>query len=389
MRILAIETSCDETAIAVLDATGSKKNPVFRPLANVVSSQIAIHKKFGGVVPNLAKREHQRNLAHVLLRALEEARLQKSKLQNPKSKQISKSQITKIEEIFSHEPELLKNFKSKILRLPAPDIDAIAVTYGPGLAPALWTGVNFAKALSLIWNKPLIPVNHLAGHIYVNMVRGKNISFPALALIVSGGHTELVLMNTHNSYQVIGETRDDAAGEAFDKVARLLKLGYPGGPEISKRAELGDKTKIPFPFPMINSDDFDFSFSGLKTAVLYKLREIKPTKTVVNDISASFQESVANVLVKKTIRAAKKYKATTIILGGGVAANKKLREYLSMETERGLPNTALLLPEIKETTDNALMIAAAAFFAQKKLGPARALSLSADPGLRLSASPSR
>lgn len=383
MRILAIETSCDETAIAVLDVTGSKKSPVFQPLANIVSSQVAIHKKFGGVVPNLAKREHQRNLAPVLLRALDEARLRKPKSQSAKSKQISKSQIAKIEEIFSHEPELLKNFKNKILNLPTPDIDTIAVTHGPGLAPALWTGVNFAKALSVIWKKPLIPVNHLAGHIYVNMIRGKIISFPALALIVSGGHTELVLMKKHNNYQIVGETRDDAAGEAFDKVARLLKLGYPGGPEISKRAKSGNASKIPFPFPMINSNDFDFSFSGLKTAVLYKLREIKLTQEAINNISASFQESVVNVLVKKTIRAAKKYKVKTIILGGGVAANKNLREFLSKETARELPRTALLLPEIKETTDNALMIAAAAYFLSKKIGPERARSLSADPGLRL------
>lgn len=375
MRILAIETSCDETGIALLEANGTKQSPRFRVLANVVSSQIKVHRPFGGVVPNLAKREHQKNLIPALVRALRDAGLLRSG-------RTSKGKDQKLNEIFDHEPELLQYFQKEIPNIAPPKIDAIAVTYGPGLAPALWTGVNFAKALALIWKKPLIPVNHLAGHIYVNLLKGEKISFPALALIVSGGHTELVLMKGHNRYQIIGETRDDAAGEAFDKVAKLMELGYPGGPIISRLAESGDESRIPFPSPMIGSRDFDFSFSGLKTAVLYKLHGTRPTEKTKQDVSASFQKAVVDVLVAKTLRAAREYNARTVILGGGVAANKLLREELT-KAVKNLSGIQLLLPSIAETTDNALMIAVASYFENKKIRPAGALSLRADPGLRL------
>lgn len=373
MRILAIETSCDETAIAILDASGTRARPVFRVRANVVSSQVALHRKYGGVVPNLAKREHQKNLVPVLLAALRQAGLYK------KNRTLI-NRTAEVEMIFSHEPDLAKNFLKALPHIAKPRIDAIAVTYGPGLAPALWTGVNFARALSLIWNIPIIPVNHLAGHIYINVLRGARISFPALALIVSGGHTELVIMRSHDRYRIIGETRDDAVGEAFDKVAKLMGLGYPGGPIISKLAERGNAEAYPFPSPMLNSSDFDFSYSGLKTSVLYALREIPlvDAKTK-NDISASFQEAAIRVLVAKTIRAAKQFGVRTLAVGGGVAANKKLRSYLE-DAAQELPSLNLLLPEIAETTDNALMIAAAAFF-KKKMAAWR--HLRAAPDLRL------
>src|SRR3989338_1659479 len=393
MRILAIETSCDETGIAILDASGTLARPKFRVLSNIAASQIAVHKRFGGVVPNLAKREHQRNLVSVLIKALKEARLRNSNFQLPRlrpgfSGQAISKKLKTLQEIFSHEPELLKNFMRVIPKITPPTIDAIAVTYGPGLAPALWTGVNFARALSLIWKKPLIPVNHLAGHIYVNLIRGKLIHFPALALIVSGGHTELVLMKKLNKYKIIGETQDDAAGEAFDKMAKMLKLGFPRGPAISALADNFKNQKIKnknsLPRPMLNSKNYDFSFSGLKTAVLYYLRDnprAGKSQKGRAAIAREFQNAVVETLVAKTIRAAKGYKVKTIILGGGVAANKKLRRDLAAKIAADLPKVNLLLPEVPETTDNALMIGAAAFFARQKKTVWR--HLHADPGLRL------
>ena len=386
MKILGIETSCDETAIAVLEVSGAMQNPKFRALSNIVASQIAVHRKFGGIVPNLAKREHQKNLVPILITALKTANLIYP-ITVSIGRPIDTVMNLRLEKIFSHEPELLKHFLKKAPKIVPPKIDAIAVTIGPGLAPALWTGVNLAKALALIWEKPIIPVNHLEGHIYINAIRGQKITFPALALIVSGGHTELVLMKRHGNYKVVGETRDDAAGECFDKVARLLGLGYPGGPAV---AALADRIKnyesgiqVRFPRPMMGSTDFDFSFSGLKTAVLYFLRDHKNlSMRTKSAIAKEFQEAVVEVLVAKTIRAAKEYKVKTLILGGGVAANKKLRRDLSAAATSNLPKTKLMLPEISETTDNALMIAAAAFFAGKKKSAGRA-HLRADPGARL------
>ncbi|MBI3627536.1 MAG: tRNA (adenosine(37)-N6)-threonylcarbamoyltransferase complex transferase subunit TsaD [Candidatus Sungbacteria bacterium] len=403
MRILAIETSCDETAIAVLEADGRINAPKFKPLANVVSSQIAIHAKFGGVVPNLAKREHEKNLVPVLKTALKEARLYRSSANN-ESKTNKRIRIfannSILADCFSHEPELFRQFKKEIPKIEKPAIDVIAVTYGPGLAPALWTGVNFAKGLARVWQVPLVSVNHLAGHIYVNLLHQKKIDFPALALIVSGGHTELVLMKKHGAYQIIGETRDDAAGEAFDKVAKLLGLTYPGGPQISRLAEKfrikNKEPRIRLPRPMIDSPNFDFSFSGLKTAVLYKLRELTTTNTefktnkririfegdsLFADIAHEFQNAVVEVLVKKTIAAARKYGVKTFILGGGVAANKKLRKDLAESFSRALPTVKVFLPHPKETTDNGLMIAVAAYYQRNK--KAARSDLRAEPALRL------
>jgi len=333
MKILAIETSCDETAVSILEIKRSVRHPVFNILSNIVASQVKIHAPWGGVVPNLAKREHQKNLPIIFKKVLKEAKLSANK----------------------------------------PKVDLIAVTSGPGLEPALWVGINFAQELAKKYNKPLMAINHLEGHIIsVLLAKQKKILFPALALVVSGGHTELVLINPPAGggwkYKVIGQTLDDAAGEAFDKVARLLGLGYPGGPVIAKEAAKfsGNEKKITLPRPMINSKDYNFSFSGLKTAVLYKIRDLREmTPNLKIEMAAEFQQTVIDVLIKKTMRAAKEYKAKTIILGGGVAANKELREQLSQKIanisgSKYLLN--LLMPEMKFTGDNAAMIALAAYF---------------------------
>lgn len=360
-RILAIETSCDETAIAILEARAEKIGVRFSILADKISSQVAIHAPFGGVVPNLAKREHQKNLVPLLLLALKESGLFK------KSPLSLRPTTYALQPILEREPDLLKRFEKELPKIEKPQIDAVAVTYGPGLEPALWVGINFARALSKLWDLPLIPVNHLEGHICSAFMRpsafhvplSKHI-FPLLTLIVSGGHTELVLTKNHLSHKILGETKDDAAGEAFDKVAKMLGLPYPGGPEISKHALKGNDKAYEFPRPMLSSPDLNFSFSGLKTSVLYKLQDIpKRNAKIVNDISASFQEAAVDVLVKKTERAFKKFHPKTVALGGGVAANDLLRERL----KKTFPN--VLLPEKAFTGDNAAMIGVAAYFLSK------------------------
>ena len=324
MKILAIETSCDETAIAILEIRGGK----FEVRSNVVLSQIKIHKKFGGVVPNLAMREHRKNLPIVLKRALKE--------------------ITPLILLT------LRGRKKEIL------IDAVAVTCGPGLEPALWEGINFAKDLAKKWKKPLVSVNHLEGHIYASWLESEPPKFPLLALIVSGGHTELVLMKKHFNYKILGETRDDAAGEAFDKVARMLKLGYPGGPEIAKLAEKGKPKSINFPRPMINSGDLDFSFSGLKTAVLYYLRDNPRADKA--EAAYEFQQAVVDVLAKKTADALRKYKVKSLVVGGGVAANNALRRVLNILIKKSFPKISLHISPLWLCGDNAAMIAAAGYY---------------------------
>ena len=389
MKILAIETSCDETAIAIVEAKGGVKIPSFHILSNIVASQVKLHAKFGGVVPNLAKREHQRNLVPVLLQALEVAGLTNNKL--PASQAKRGEHITSLHSILERESELFAHSEKHILNLKPPAIDAIAVTVGPGLAPALWVGVNFAKALAFLWRKPIIPVNHMEGHIasvllreerrnlkQIKKLENKNFKFPAMALLVSGGHTELVFMKNWGDKKIIGETLDDAAGEAFDKVARLLGLSYPGGPAISAEAKKGTKMtdkklKIILPRPMIHTKDYNFSFSGLKTAALYLIEKLKKEKVSVVKmrpiIAKEFQNAVVDVLAAKTIRAAKAYKVKTVILGGGVAANTLLRERLGDEIKNNFPAPRYLLPDMAFTGDNAAMIAAAAYlFGKKKIG---------------------
>ncbi|MDL4841951.1 tRNA (adenosine(37)-N6)-threonylcarbamoyltransferase complex transferase subunit TsaD [Aquibacillus rhizosphaerae] len=329
--ILGIETSCDETAVAIV------KNGT-EIISNVVASQIESHKRFGGVVPEIASRHHVEQMTIVL------------------------------EEAFT---------KAK---MTIDDIDAVAVTEGPGLVGALLIGVNTAKALAFANSKPLIGVHHIAGHIYANQLE-KEFSFPLLALVVSGGHTELILMKDHGSFEIIGETRDDAAGEAYDKVARTLQLPYPGGPFIDKLAQEGKET-IDFPRAWLEQDSYDFSFSGLKSAVINKLHNAEQRNEVLEkeDIAASFQASVIDVLVTKTLKAAIAYDVKQVIVAGGVAANKGLRKEL--EAKFVASPIELLIPPLYLCTDNAAMIAAAGTVAYNQ-GHRAAWDLNANPSLSL------
>jgi N6-L-threonylcarbamoyladenine synthase len=327
MRILGIETSCDETAVALLEGA----NGHVREIESLVASQIKIHALTGGVVPEVAAREH-------------------------------------VSVIIPLIKTLLGNFKTK------PRIDVIAATGGPGLFSSLMVGLETAKTLSYAWDIPLVRVNHIEGHLYSSLINEKKeLKFPALGLIVSGGHTELLLVRGHGKYKLIGRTRDDAAGECFDKTAQMLGLGYPGGPAIAKAAENGDPRSFKLPRPMLNENNFEFSFAGLKTAVLYSTRDSRfkisaqggsapGRQDSRDDMAASLQAAIVEVLAEKTLRAAKKYKVKTIIVGGGVVANESLRTMLMARVSEDLPKVSLRLPQRKYTTDNAVMIAAAGYF---------------------------
>ncbi|SMB89723.1 O-sialoglycoprotein endopeptidase [Desulfonispora thiosulfatigenes DSM 11270] len=330
--ILAIETSCDETAVAII------KNGK-EVLANVVSTQIPTHQKFGGVVPEVASRKHLEMMNIVVSEALNKANL---------------------------------NFD---------DLTHIAVTYGPGLVGALLVGVSCAKALAFASDKPLIGVNHIEGHVYANFLVHKEINLPVICLIVSGGHTNIVKIVEHGKYEFIGQTRDDAAGEAFDKVARSLGLAYPGGPEIQKRAELGCKDAIDFPRSWLEAGSYDFSFSGLKSAVLNYLNQCKMKDIEINteNVAASFQSAVIEVLITKTINAALESEIDTILLAGGVSANSALREEMTLKAkEKGIK---VLYPQIEFCTDNAAMIGAAAHYKAIRKEYAD-LDLNANPNLK-------
>src|SRR6056297_1973892 len=311
IKILAIETSCDETAAAVV------KNGR-EVLSNVISSQIEIHQLYGGVVPEIASRKHIENINIIIDRALKESGM-----------------------TFN-------------------DIDAIAVTYGPGLVGALLVGINSAKGLAFSLKKPLIGVNHIEGHISANYISHKDLKPPFISLIVSGGHTHLVIVEDYGKYKILGRTRDDAAGEAFDKIARSMNLGYPGGPIIDKISKEGNKKAIDFPRAYLEEESFDFSFSGLKSAVLNYINNSNQKNQPVNipDLAASFQEAIVEVLVKKTLKAAEKYKINEIVLAGGVASNTRLRE-LFLEK---LDNKKLFYPDKELCMDNAAMIGSAAYY---------------------------
>lgn len=379
MRILAIETSCDETAAAIVE----KHDAGVSVRASVVSSQIDLHAKYGGVVPNLAAREHTRNIVPVLEETLTQANLSPS------------------------------------------DIDLIAVTQGPGLIPALLVGTTAAKTLSYIWQKPLIGIHHIEGHIYANFISNnqspksktqinsnEQISnfkkilkskifnqksderFPLVALVVSGGHTQLMLMRDHFQYEILGETQDDAVGECFDKVARMLGLPYPGGPVVAKRADSfrehkssivipeksgiqvpqnpldprvkpEDDALVQFPRPMLESENYNFSFSGLKTSVLYFLKkneEKMKDEKFIDEICYEFQEAAVDVLVEKSKRAIMEFLPKTFVIAGGVSANKELRNRLRTLIEENFPDTTFAMPEFEYSLDNAVMIGAAAAF---------------------------
>jgi N6-L-threonylcarbamoyladenine synthase len=358
MKILSIETSCDDTSIAIIKGS-NKKSPRFEVLSNIISSQIDIHKEWGGVVPMIAKREHQKNLLPILKRALKKANLLEKSV---KGIEINDKILDKILEREQEHKEVLKAF---LKRYKKPKVDAIAITIGPGLEPCLWAGVNFVKALSQAWDIKIIPVNHIEGHIYSSIIKNKEkISFPAIALIVSGGHTQIILVKELGKYKIIGETRDDAAGECFDKISRILGLGYPGGPIISKEADLCKSSlNIKLPRPMISQKNYDFSFSGLKTAVLYLSKSIsnnkKLTKTQVRAIAKESQQSIIDVLIKKTKQAIRKYDAESFILGGGVSANKELKKQFKKVLKEYQIN--IFFPNKNLSTDNAVMIGAAAY----------------------------
>jgi N6-L-threonylcarbamoyladenine synthase len=369
MRILAIETSCDETAISIIEGGGSIKAPKFKVLAHLISSQVELHAQWGGVVPSLAKREHSRNLIPLLKQVLGESKLVK-KINGPAKKtHLTIGAAGELEKILEREQDLLEQFLEFIPLIDPPKLDAIAVTRGPGLEPALWVGINLARALNLVWNIPIVPVNHLEGHLASVLIDTKtSIKFPLLGLIVSGGHTELVLAKDWLKYKLIGATRDDAAGEAFDKVARILGLPYPGGPAIGQLAIHGSlEPDYHLPRPMINSNDFDFSFSGLKTAVLYLVKKLGALSQIQRaDIARQFQQAVIDTLITKTMTAITKYKPKTLVIGGGVIANEELRRQFNLAITKLHPETTLLIPELKLTTDNATMIAVAAYLRLKQ-----------------------
>ncbi|MBI3337629.1 MAG: tRNA (adenosine(37)-N6)-threonylcarbamoyltransferase complex transferase subunit TsaD [Candidatus Staskawiczbacteria bacterium] len=398
MKILAIETSCDDTGISIVKTPKNKRGR-FKVLSNIVSSQIEVHKKYGGVYPAMAKREHQNNLIPTFKKALKKAELlkisKKSRLFRSnrsnrgspiESGQISGSKNNTLKEILNKERNLYENLKKFLEKYEKPDIDLIAVTQGPGLEPCLWVGVNFARALSFFWDIKIVPVNHIESHILVNYLKNNDIKFPAVCLIVSGGHTQLILMKGIGKYQILGETRDDAAGECFDKTAKILGLGYPGGPVISQLAKNDRKEQlsIKLPRPMINTKDYDFSFSGLKTAVLYhhKKQSVKTQKSkeYIAQMCAEIQQAIIDVLIKKTMKAVKDYNAKipttesprihdkigTIILGGGVSANQELRRQFVEKIQKEIPNTKYLIPNTALSTDNALMIAITGYFYKAK-----------------------
>ncbi len=324
---LGIETSCDETSVAVL-------RDEREILSNIVYSQAHLHEKYGGVVPEVASRNHIKKLPFVVKEALDQAGID-----------------------FS-------------------DISLVGATYGPGLVGPLLVGLSYAKAVAYALKKPFVGVNHLEGHIFAHYLENPDAPPPFLALIVSGGHTILAEVRAYGEYEVLGETRDDAAGEAFDKVGKLLGLGYPAGAALDKLARQGNPKAIALPRPMLDSDSFEFSFAGLKTAIVYYLRDHPEADRA--DVAASFQEAVVDVLVEKTVRAARELHVKRIIVVGGVAANSRLRERFLAQK-----NFEVFFPAMELCTDNAAMIAACAAFRHRALGQSDALDLAPQPGLAL------
>jgi len=367
LTILAVDTSCDDTCIAILEIRSLK----LEILSNIVSSQVKLHARYGGVYPTLAKREHQKNLVPILKTALKETNLLK--------KEEKRIRIGKLKEVLKKENYLFKKLTVFLNQYQKPKIDLITVTIGPGLEPCLWVGVNFAKALSYFWNLPIILINHIEAHLLANWlppirfdpqlpIANHQLLFPAVCLVVSGGHTQLILMKDFGKYKILGETRDDAAGECLDKVARILGLGYPGGPVIEEEAAQLPITNyqlpIELPRPMINQKNFDFSFSGLKTAVLYdfknRLLRVRQSRKYIRAMAAEVQQAIVDVLINKTFRAAKEFNTKTIIIGGGVAANEKLRKQFKVQSLKSKVN--FLVPPKEFCTDNAAMVGITAFF---------------------------
>jgi N6-L-threonylcarbamoyladenine synthase len=368
MKILAIETSCDETGIAILEYRNDTN--ISTLLGNALASQVDLHAQYGGVFPALAKRAHAEKFVPLLESALSEAGLLV-----PEAQTLSDEQRTFITDLCTHESVLADALIAFFEKYQKPTVDAIAVTTGPGLEPALWVGINAAKVLASIWQLPLYPINHMEGHVVTALIERKHDNqfsipepkLPVLSLLVSGGHTELVFMETLGSYKKIGQTKDDAVGEAFDKVARMLGLSYPGGPAVSKLAATfrasGRTQEITLPRPMLHSKTYDFSYSGIKTAVLYTIRDrTEATGALTPEekdmVAAAFEDAAIEVLIKKTMAAALEYGAQSIVVGGGVAGNTYLRSELDRAAKaHGIPVT---FPEAWLATDNAVMIGLAA-----------------------------
>ena len=390
MKILGIETSCDETAVCIIEADGvlAHSNVCFSILGNALYSQVETHRPYGGVFPNLAKREHAKNLVPMLSAALEQAQMT-TQSERPET---DKATLDEIKTLLEREEGLFAQLLIFLAQYQKPPIDAIAVTVGPGLEPALWVGVNFAKALARAWGIPIAPINHMEGHIVISAAHGDAISdtaLPALALLISGGHTELVLMKEWFHYEKIGQTRDDAVGEAFDKVARLLGLPYPGGPEISKLAAEAREKNIASPFPlpraMLQSGDLDFSFSGLKTAVRRELEKIGDPMS--NDqkcgVAREFEEAVTDIFASKVRRALEDTGANTLIIGGGVAANAYIKQHLGNMLAKHFPDVAIRVCPPDRATDNAVMIALAGYLRALRGDFAKPETLYADGNLSL------
>jgi len=356
MNILAIETSCDETGVCLLSATGTFPESEIIVHANELATQISAHQEYGGVFPSLAKRLHAENLPVILEKILCETDTQSVG-------KITKDKKAKISEWLKRHDGLAEKLLNIFEAEGLPDLTAVAVTIGPGLEPALWVGINMARSLALILDIPVIPVNHMEGHLLSALVDDQELetgvftvekpALPAVALLVSGGHTELIHVKDWGSYEKIGQTRDDAAGEAFDKVGRLLGLPYPAGPHVSALAETAeDSGDFSLPRPMIDSVDLDFSFSGLKTAAARKLAESKPLKDVEKaQFAHELETAIVDVLIQKSNRAIKKVGAKTLLVGGGVSANQKLRRRL-----REIEGVTICLSPRDLAGDNAVMI---------------------------------
>lgn len=357
MTILGIETSCDETSAAVING----KNEKAVLLSNYTATSLTMHAKTGGVIPEIAAREQIKYMIPVIRRAV--------------------SAAFNIPDTF----DPLDTFRF---------IDAIAVTYGPGLIGSLLVGVETARTIAFAFNTPIIPINHMVGHIYANWLTANDTvskaekkhtndylppAFPALAVVISGGHTDILLMESHGSFVLLGGTRDDAAGEAFDKIGRLLNLPYPAGPTIEKLAKQGDPTHFRFPRPLHDSNDYDWSFSGLKTAVLREVKSLKQIdEQTVCDIARATQDAIIDVIILKTLRATKEFRVKTILLSGGVAANYTLREHFIQKIKNQEIAVDFLAPAKHLCTDNAAMIAAAAYF---NYHPVNWQEVTADPEL--------
>lgn len=379
MKILSIETSCDETGISIIDADGDFNTFKCTVLADQLLSQASKHAEYGGVFPNLAKREHAKNLLPLLQKAISEC--SREPLEHSP---ITDEKLNTIKDILEREPELFVQLTLYLAQGSKPDIDAIAITHGPGLAPALWVGVNFARALSVAWDIPIVPVNHMEGHIFSALLKKDlevgplskysihDVQFPAISLLVSGGHTQLILIKNWYEYELLGQTRDDAVGEAFDKVARLLGLQYPGGPEISRLAQEARTSKLEplsskLPRPMLHTNDYDFSFSGLKTAVLTLTKELGELTDIQKmQIAREFEDAAADVLATKLTSALHDTGAQTVLIGGGVSANSHINKSISDKLKGDCYNdVSLYVPDKGLTGDNALMIAFAGYFRAK------------------------